>query len=195
MLAFVFSDSQRTGHVAYLALLSKHHATGYALRLVHSMRHAHELLALLASCPAHLTALSEDVELAPYSARPCRDRKLPRGFTGRRPFFARTDFASLLVVGGVSPFGDPGRMVQNLPHKKSSFWSRCCSPLSLRIVPAQGAEDVPKPCVPFIYPTCSPTSSTPASAATLLQILHATVYASTSCAFATSLCSPQALLA
>ena len=117
MLASVFSDSQRTGHVAYLALLSKHHATGYALRLVHSMRHAHELIALLASCPAHLTALTEDVELASYYARPSRDRKLPSGSTGHRPCFARTYFASLLVVGGVSPFGDPGRMVQNLPHK------------------------------------------------------------------------------
>ena len=29
--------------------------------------------------------------------------------------------------------------------KSSSFWSRCCSSLSRRIVPAQGAEDVPKP--------------------------------------------------
>ena len=75
------------------------------------------LLAILVLPPAHSTAQCMGADTSCYFLRPCHDNMPLRGHSSRRPSCAGADAASSYVFGGVGPFGDPGRVVQNLPNK------------------------------------------------------------------------------
>ena len=117
LLAVSCSDLLRTGREAYHAVLSDYHLAGTASRHDLDMRHTHVIFDILILLPAHSTTLCKDVDLALYFLRPCCDSKPLRGYSCRRPRCAGIGFAGSHLFGGVGPFGEPGRVVQNLPNQ------------------------------------------------------------------------------